>query len=581
MYPLSLIILILWTIYILFTIAVLEWSVHQPMLVPNWIKPSQMITIFAQCHTAVTSIYLGRLAISALHDPDLVPKTWAELFWIANQNWQGPIGVAQTLAGMLRLQQPISFPFRLFAVTSLFSLLTPAALDRAYPRYFGIQTYNTNIPVQIWGRGDMNAMITGPQLAVGAGSWITGERADVMYSNQISFSKDSIDGRFITAPIGQRYGDTARLPGLFEKGDCSDLTEESSRQSALAPPKPPSSSNDMSAWCSEHGLSAQFEKHELNLGGNKSLSMTWCTGFNATTLAKDWMDRPEGHTTTVVAWVNATSGLNTTEGYINCTSTTRTGNANVEQQSSLGSPSFISTFFRFSSLLDKNTPLDQTPFLPPLYAAFISLNQRFEPSTQALISADHSASLMRMLGYREDFIDASYRNTTYMAPTLSRLASQLEDGTLHMAVAVQNVGARTRTFATTSRDYDDRIPGAFARSLKWACITLVLLVVWMALLLYGTARMYRPTFGSSLDSYAAARLLVDKPHLVDGFCVGAPSDNPQLRATFERVGDMNPNEDVGRITSGGRGELQKNRGYGVRGVWAESQELAHISSRRT
>jgi hypothetical protein len=82
--------------------------------------------------------------------------------------------------------------------------------------------------------------------------------------------------------------------------------------------------------------------------------------------------------------------------------------------------------------------------------------------------------------------------------------------------------------------------------------------------MFATFRMFRPTFGESLNSYAAARLLVDMPHLVEGYCAGAPSDNPRLRTTFERVGDDNSSEDVGHVTSGRKGQLEKDRGYGAR-----------------
>jgi hypothetical protein len=528
----------------------------------RWIKTSQMVTIFAQGHTAVTSIHLGRLAISSLHDCALAPKTWAELFWTADHNWQGPVGIAKTAWGILRLRRKISFTFLLFATTSLVAFFTPTALDRAYSRDLDKRQYSLPAEVRVMSRGTMNATIVGPQLAVGLGSWVSGELATTTFMNQLSYRDSELYSRFVTASIGQQHGDTARLSGILENGRCNEVTEDPIRQGSLKPPEPPLSNNDMSAWCLKHGLYAQYEKHEINIDDSNALSMAWCTGFNAT-LTKDWMNHPDGYTTTVVAWVNATRGLNSTQGYINCTSTTQIGEATIEQQSSTR-PWFVNKDFQFLSLLDENVSLDQTPFLPPFYAVFVGLTQQFAPSTDTTVSAIRSASLMRMLGYAEGAIDASGKDIAYMAPPLHGVISRLVDGGMHMAVAIQNVGARTYV-PIRILQYDKAAkPGAFTRSVPWAIVTYVLLVVWLALLAYGTMRMYGPTFGSSLDSYAAARLLADMPHLVEGYCAGAPSDNPKLRTTFERVGDENASEDVGHITSGGKGQLEKDRGYGAR-----------------
>jgi hypothetical protein len=565
MHPSSLIILVFWTISILFMIASLEISVraeNSPW--SGWIKTSQMVTIFAQGHTAVTSIHLGRLAISSLHDPVLAPKTWAELFWTADHNWQGPVGIAQTAWGILRLRRKISFTFLLFAATSLVAFFAPTALDRAYSRDLDKRQYSLPTQVRVMSRGTMDVAIVGPQLAVGLSSWVSGESAHVMFMNQLSYESSTSYAQFITASIDHQHAETARLLGILENGYCYELTADPIGQGSLNPPEPPSSNNDMSAWCTKHGLNAQYEKHEINLEDSTALSVAWCTGFNAT-LTKDWMNHPDGYTTTVVAWVNATRGLNSTQSYINCTSTTQVGNATIEQQSPT-SPRSKSKDFQFSSLLHENVTLDQTPFLPPLYAAFVGLTQQFAPSTDTTVSGIRSASLMRMLGYGENVIGTSDRDTAYMAPLLDQVASHLEDGRMHMAVAIQNVGARTFVPIRILQSDLAAIPGAFTRSLPWAIVTYVLLVVWLALLIYGTMRMYGPTFGNSLDSYAAARLLADMPHLVEGYCAGAPSGNPKLRTTFERVGDENPSEDVGHITSGGKGQLEKDRGYGARKI---------------
>jgi hypothetical protein len=91
-----------------------------------------------------------------------------------------------------------------------------------------------------------------------------------------------------------------------------------------------------------------------------------------------------------------------------------------------------------------------------------------------------------------------------------------------------------------------------------------LLVGWLMMLTILTSRLFRPTFGASLDSYAAARLLVDQPDLVEGYCCGGLAANPKLRTEFLRVGDLNPDGDVGHVGPGGPGPLDLQRKYGAR-----------------
>jgi hypothetical protein len=71
------------------------------------------------------------------------------------------------------------------------------------------------------------------------------------------------------------------------------------------------------------------------------------------------------------------------------------------------------------------------------------------------------------------------------------------------------------------------------------------------------------TFGDSLDSYTAARLLVDKPSLVEGYSCGSLVANPNLGKQFSCVGDLNPDGDVGHVGPGGPGQLKKDRNYGT------------------
>jgi hypothetical protein len=128
-----------------------------------------------------------------------------------------------------------------------------------------------------------------------------------------------------------------------------------------------------------------------------------------------------------------------------------------------------------------------------------------------------------------------------------------------MSAAVGLLGSEMQLITVTTQEQAQ----GRTRNDGFAAGGAALLLCWLALLLFLTVRMFRPSFGSSLDSYAAARLLVDLPFLVDGHCCGELAENPNLRAGFLRVGDYQPGDDVGHVTSGGVGMLDARRRYGA------------------
>jgi hypothetical protein len=525
-----------------------EANIYQPMA-KKTIQLSQLITVFAQGHTAITSIHLGRLAISSLHGTALAPKTWAELFWAADHNWQGPVGVAKTAWGIFRLRSRISFTFVLFATISLLAFFTPTAFDLAYSRTVNGLDDHSYTSVTTLGQDAMHKVITIPQLSVGAAGWITGQTVDQMYSPHLyRHNNRSNTALFFTDYIGTNPHNTLTLIGLQVDGKC-----ELGNADAVWTPSSP---EQMRQWCFENGQRARYQQHHLIFDG-RNISIIWCTGFNEHS-EKNWVDLADGHTTTVVAWINTGDTMEAAYNFFSCVSNTRIGDAVVFRTSLDDSLAFKE--FNFRSLLDKNRTLSQAPFLPPLYAAFLGLSQQFMRSDKKMLYSDHIMSLSAMIGLRLNGPSSQYANT--WGP--HTVAKELMRGMGHMAAAIQVAGARTSSTVTLASDIPPRNMTVYERSLPWAIVTWSLLCSWLVLLVFATVLMFRPTFGESLNSYAAARLLVDMPHLVEGYCAGAPSDNPRLRTTFERVGDDNPSEDVGHVTSGGKGQLEKDRGYGAR-----------------
>jgi hypothetical protein len=145
---------------------------------------------------------------------------------------------------------------------------------------------------------------------------------------------------------------------------------------------------------------------------------------------------------------------------------------------------------------------------------------------------------------------------------LATLSRQMWVGTTHMAAALVSLSRNS-----TSIPAVQHLPVAGRnRNKPFVSIALATLGTWLLILVYCIARMYRPTFGGSLNAYVAARLLVDWPEMVDDHCCGDIADNKKLRAVFGRVEDTRPDESVGHIgadNTPGRvaGQLDRRRAY--------------------
>jgi hypothetical protein len=130
---------------------------------------------------------------------------------------------------------------------------------------------------------------------------------------------------------------------------------------------------------------------------------------------------------------------------------------------------------------------------------------------------------------------------------------------MHMSAAIGVLGSQPGNILSTYTVFHQ----GRQRQPVFVVIAGVLLSGWLTMLVLLTMRLYRRTFGDSLDSYTAARLLVDKPSLVEGYSCGSLVANPNLGKQFSCVGDLNPDGDVGHVGPGGPGQLKKDRNYGT------------------
>lgn len=117
----------IWITYIIATIIVLEKAAAS-------VLPGLMLTLFAQAHAAITAMHLARVGVSALQSSNTAHHSWAELFWLADQAWQGLVGVITTGIAMRKMKVRVSSMFVTFSFTCiLVAWVTPVILSRAYP----------------------------------------------------------------------------------------------------------------------------------------------------------------------------------------------------------------------------------------------------------------------------------------------------------------------------------------------------------------------------------------------------------------------------------------------------------------
>jgi hypothetical protein len=265
------------------------------------------------------------------------------------------------------------------------------------------------------------------------------------------------------------------------------------------------------------------------------------------------MNQKNGFGTTAVAYVNASNGVKSEQGFLRCTSMFTTGSAKLVGDAS--QKTF--TEFEYSNLLTTSNTT-KLSLMPPMFAALYEISQTFLDKTSA--NKERAMSVIRMLGYEKSHDASDSSPNRYEQPSLEQMAKSLWSGAAHMGAAINILGSKPQL---TMVSQPVHVSGR-TKHFRWVIVAAALLFVWLAMLIFCTARMFRRTFGGSLSSYPTSRLLVDLPFLVDGHCAGQLADNPNLRAGFLRVGDLNPDEDIGHISSGGTGVLDVKRQYGAR-----------------
>ncbi|KAJ7151858.1 hypothetical protein C8R43DRAFT_1107112 [Mycena crocata] len=510
-HPTSLIVLLVWLGFVGGLLWLLEMvvangprSLSQPWSFTE--LPSLLITVFAQGHGAITAMHLGRLSVSALQSSRTSPRSWAEVFWISDRTWQGPVGIFLTVSAALRLRVRTSTHFILCAVTCLTALGTPIIISHGYPiRSITVDETTTIIPYAL-DMTQMGAIDAYAEIGTGVGSWTTALSVADTFNTSVylppgtSRSTDPSDF-FFAANID---GKVARLPGIRLSGQCTPIESPGFATSSL-----------------------QYITKDISLAP-VSVNFTLRACCNASW--ENIFTTPSPAQRSDIAYISIDSSNRTTEfpgiavsGMIRCDTSISTGRATLSGVNG--------TFTEFNEEQLYNETQAGEPLLDPLYALLYYLDT-FQATDDIA-----RASVIRALG----FIGLSPDGTsqTYAQPSLHEMAAGLWRG---VSYVVTGLGLLSRNNNTSYAAIQSGLVAVHIRERNFALAAYTLLGVWLLLLLILTVLSFRPTFGDSFDSYTTAKLVLNRPDLVD--CSdGELSANVRLREGFGIV----ERDDLGRV----------------------------------
>ncbi|KAJ7152204.1 hypothetical protein C8R43DRAFT_923915 [Mycena crocata] len=524
-YPTSLLILTAWIVFVVVLLWLLESAVTNGprSLSQPWsftTLPSLLITVFAQGHGAITAMHLARVSVSALHSSRTSPNTWAEVFWISDRAWQGPVGIFTTVLAASRLRVRTSSHFILCAVTCLTALVTPIILSRAYPIRSITVREASNITPFALDMDRMGAVDAYAEIGTGVGSWTTALSVSDTYNTSVylppgaSRSADPTDFFF----AGNVDGKTATLPGLRLTGQC---TRVESNVSDITVDFPAYCQAQMQTTSLAHmSKPINLSPPSVNLTMRACVNGTWENIFLANPAQRS-----------DVAYIFINSNNNTAadnpgiavSGMIRCDTSISTGRASLSGANG--------TFSEFTEEQLYNETQAGEPLLEPLFALLYYL-ENFQ--TTDVIA---TASVVRALGFVG--LSPSGGVQTYAQPSIDEMATGLWRG---VSYVLTGIGLLSRTNDTSYDAIQSGLVAVYVREPHFASAAYALLAVWLLLLVIVTARSFRPTFGGSFDSYITAKLVLDKPGLVES-AGGELTANTRLREPFGCV----RRDDLGRV----------------------------------
>jgi hypothetical protein len=452
--------------------------------------------------------------VSSLQHSFTQPRSWAELFWLADGNWKSPLGIFSALKGARALKTSLSVTIMAFSVTSLVALVTPIVLSHAYPVGTVIVPVYSEFNPVIFSPSALSYGDAYVQMAIGLGGWTTGQTVQGLYNSSIYQPSSSLDGpgKFYSGIVGDRE---ARVPGLLFDGGCTSLPPSFSHNIVNTPEQ---FNITFDSFCS-NAVSSPGARQFSGLfvsNGEAYATLSYCSSTDYFTPLV--MDNTTQLTTTTSAYIflNTSTPSTAVAGLFNCTSSISAGAANVSGP--LGTySSYQPSPVHF--VLGDEQPMD--PMMAFLYN-IVKL-----PSVVDQVSA----SVVQALGLVTANTLTSDGDEVYYQPTLDELARNLGSGIEHTAAGTMLL-AQTQN---TTYNSTQRVPTTGrTRNVPFVRGAIVLIVLWFVFLVLATAALGRRTFGDGLSSYVTARLFVGMGELVEGQSCGDMSVSVLVRS-FARV----------------------------------------------
>jgi len=237
---LSTFVIAFWTLFIILTVVIHEvayrasWDFEQAryrwelpwFLGPRIGIPTIMRTAFTQAHGPITAMHLARLAVNTLKLPWSSPKTWIEVFWLADRRWAGPVGLGKTGWTIASRRLRVSFGFLLLAALNIVAVITPVFMTRTYSMAAGDAQSSIVGNVSTVDLSIMSRLTRGAQLSVGNEIWSKGLPPKAM------FPPNTYTGTLPTGLekwlflSGDSYASDMRLTGILVGGECYAWTDQ-------------------------------------------------------------------------------------------------------------------------------------------------------------------------------------------------------------------------------------------------------------------------------------------------------------------------------------------------------------------
>ncbi|KAL0569233.1 hypothetical protein V5O48_012733 [Marasmius crinis-equi] len=431
-----------------------------------------------------------------------------ELFWIADQEWMGPIGIIKTTWKSIRYRMRTSLTFILFATTSAIALITPVLMTQAYKV--------DNVVVMYLDEGfivsdaiSFQRMIqieTSAQLNWGLQSLESDSSLATTIDHSVSYFPRSIQNDAIPSDllIAGNVGNAtvSSLPALHLNVSCSPTDSSGLDTRDLNTSWP--------SFCQSHipsfngstpdpgrtGGTKDFSEFSLYLCNNR----TSIISVPADTVIQS---RNMGYVYYTYTPLQFNITQNPRSGLIQCDSTFTAGYALVH------GPNHTYSDFELTRNVLRDLPGKPKEFslLDPLFAAFVSLGKPEIDLEYTLFRNVYSGVL-----YPEE-------------ATSTAVSDQLQNAVIIFASALAQLSRERNT-------YSARVPvpaALYTRDKPYAICAYLLLAAWGLLVGALTAWSFRRTFSNSLNSYVAAELLSRERHLLEGVPIGEADDNEMLK----------------------------------------------------